>query len=326
MLIIILFNMSKTFVPKIAMKFLPEDIDLVDKLLGKPVRRIFLTDEDKYSELEKNKITEMRQYMKTKNFEPPKEYTVQDMLRQLQGNDYDIKVSFDNIKHEIEWKKQNLPIQLNDDITAILNTGFIYAHGKDNRYRPLLFLNPAKYNKEKYPLETWTKAASFFIEFLLNKYLVPGKVENWNIIVDCKDLSAKAIPWDLKTVFSGIKGVYRCRLYKLYLLNLSSIFLFAWKMAKALIGPTVEAKATMINADNGEYNDLFKTINRNQVEKKFGGFAPTLTDGEYFPEKFNYPYYYSKTDKENGNYICRSSFDYIVDNDEIFYETYSDEE
>ena len=97
-------------------------------------------------------------------------------------------------------------------------------------------------------------------------------------------------------------------------------------MAKALIGPTVEAKATMINADNGEYNDLFKTINRNQVEKKFGGFAPTLTDGEYFPEKFNYPYYYSKTDKENGKYVCRSSFDYIVDNDEIFYETYSDEE
>ena len=49
------------FIPLIAYKFSPEENDLVDELLGKPVRRIFLIDEDKYSDLEKEKLTEMKE-------------------------------------------------------------------------------------------------------------------------------------------------------------------------------------------------------------------------------------------------------------------------
>ena len=314
------------FIPLIAYKFSPEENDLVDELLGKPVRRIFLIDEDKYSDLEKEKLTEMKEYLKSINYVLPESYTNQDMLRQLQGNDYDIKVTFDNIKKEVEWKAENLPIQLTDSITKILNTGFIYAHGRDNRYRPILVLNPGKYDKNLFPFQTWQLASVYFIEFLLNNYLIPGKIENWNIIVDCQELSITNIPWDLKNVFSGIKGVYRCRLFKLFLLNLSPIFVFAWNIAKTLIGPTVEAKATKVNNDEGKYNNLFKNINRNQIEKKYGGEAENLEPGNYFPETFYYPNYYSQNDRNDNKFMCNTEIDYFVENEEIFYEAISEEE
>jgi hypothetical protein len=314
---------NEGLIPLVAFNYQPKIEEYVDELLGQKVRRIFHTDYNNYSEKEKNVLKEYHNYLKEINFTLPENYKDEDALRQLQGNDYDIKKSHKEIVHEIEWKKINLPINFNNDIKNVLNTGFFYIHGRDRCFRPLIFFNPMKFDKNKFPLEIWQRATEYFIEFLIQKCFINGRIENWNMIVDCKELSMKNIPWDLQKLFINIKGVYRCRLYKLYLLNLSGIFNFLWNLAVKIIGPTVEAKATKIENDKGKYTDLFKLINKNQVEKKYGGNAENVEIGNYFPLSFQCNEYYSELDEKNdkdGDIYNKIEIDNVEVDGEIFYE------
>jgi len=314
---------NEGLIPLVAFNYQPKIEEYVDELLGQKVRRIFHTDYNNYSEKEKKVLDEYHKYLKKINFSLSENYTDEDALRQLQGNDYDIEKSHKEIVHEIEWKKINLPIFFNNDIKNVLNTGFFYVHGRDKCFRPLIFFNPMKYDKNKFPFEIWQKATEYFIEFLIQKCFVSGRIENWNLIVDCKELSMSKIPWDLQNLFKNIKGVYRCRLYKLYLLNLSGIFNFLWNLSVKIIGPTVEAKATKIDNDKGKYSDLFKLINKNQVEKKYGGNAENVEIGNYFPLSFQCNEYYSELDEKNdkdGDIYNKIEIDNVEIDGEIFYE------
>jgi hypothetical protein len=316
---------NEGLIPLVAYNYQPKNDEFVDDLLGETVRRIFCTknNNNKYSEKEKNILEEYHKYLKEINYILPPNYTDEDILRQLQGNDYKIKNSHKEIVNEIEWKKINLPIKFNNEIQEILNTGFAYVHGRDKCFRPLIFFNPGKYDNKKFPFESWQKASEYFIEFLIQKCLIPGRIENWNIIVDCHDLSMTKIPWDLQNLFKNIKGVYRCRLYKLYLLNLTGVFNFIWNICVKLIGQTIEKKATKIETDKGKYTNLFKLINKNQVEKKYGGNADNVEIGKYFPLSFQNNEYYSESEEQNdkdGDIYNKIEIDNIQVDGETFYE------
>jgi hypothetical protein len=90
-----------------------------------------------------------------------------------------------------------------------------------------------------------------------------------------------------------------------------------------IIGPTVEAKATKIENDKGKYTDLFKLINKNQVEKKYGGNAENVEIGNYFPLSFQCNEYYSELDEKNdkdGDIYNKIEIDNVEVDGEIFYE------
>lgn len=311
--------------PIIAYRYNPKETERVNILCDAPIRRIFKCPITSFSDFELKKLLELEEYIISNNHKLPDNYKLEDRLRQLQGNGYKIEESFKEMLHEIEWKQNNLPIQLNDDIEYVLNTGFIYIHGKDNCFRPLIVVNPMKYDKTKYPLETWSKGLYFLIDYLFHNYIIPGKVENWNFIIDCGDLKMPNIPFDLKTMFSNMKGVYRCRLYRLYLLNLKSLFKYLWNIAVALVGSSIEAKATKVDYDDGKFNKLFDCVNRKQVEKKFGGLAEDLKQGQYFPEKFVCNEYYSENDYKNGNIDSKTEIEIINEDGENYYEIMTDE-
>ncbi|MCQ2815666.1 MAG: SEC14 family lipid-binding protein [archaeon] len=318
---------NRNHIPLIVYRYTPKPTEIITELLGKPIRRIFKCPIESFDENELTKIIEIDDYIKEQKYVLPDYYKGEDKLRQLQGNDYKIEASYKEIVHEIEWKKEHLPIQLTDDIMKVLNSGFIYVHGRDNFFRPLIFVNPMKFNSKEIPLEVWQNGLYYLIDYMIKYYLVPGKVENWNFIIDCGDLNLKKLPIvDLKALFAGMKGVYRCRLYRLYLLRLRSLFLYLWKMAVAIIGPTVEAKATNVPEEEGKNTLLFKDINPNQVEKKYGGLAEDLKEGELFPETFKCGEFYSEEDKTNGKIFKKCEVESFKKDDEEFYEIMSDED
>jgi hypothetical protein len=163
------------------------------------------------------------------------------------------------------------------------------------------------------------------MEFLVNKCLVPSRVENWNIIVDLGSLSMADIPYSLKEIFTAFKGIYRCRLYKLYLLNMNFVFNLVWSIVKMIMGPTLEAKACNVDTNDGSYDDLFKFINRSQLEKKYGGTAEDLKKGEYYPFRFISDHYFCENSNDKIENID-NSIDNYVDNDSkmVFYEARSE--
>ena len=214
----------------------------------------------------------------------------------------------------------------------IFNTGCIYIHGRDNAYRPLIIFNPGMLNSLNQPIEIWKSFGIFLMEFLVNKCLVPSRVENWNIIVDFSTLSMANIPYPLKDIFSIFKGIYRCRLYKVYLLNMNFVFSMVWNVVKMIMGSNLEAKACKVDSNDGQYDLLFQIINRSQVEKKYGGTAEDLKPGEYYPPKFvsdNYfcgDYIAKEDDEKEKESSNDSNIDFFKDNDSnmVFYEARSD--
>lgn len=308
----------------------PKEEEIMSELLGKETRRIFEFPLVSYTMREKQKLIEFYEYCIKQKYVIPRlnksgQFSYPNIFRQLQGADFDIEKAFGEITKEIEFKNSRLPIEIKDVFLKIMNSGFLYVHGRDNCYRPLIFFNPGLFTSIDCDLEDWEKFGVFYMEFLINKFLLPGKVENWNIIVDFGDLSMTNIPYQLKDIFSAFKGIYRCRLFKIYLLNMNFIFNFLWNMVKLIMGPTLEAKACNVDTNDGEYDLLFQNINRSQVEQKYGGTAENLKPGEYYPPKFiSDKYFCGKkiNDEDENETLNEGNIEYFKDSDSnmVFYE------
>ena len=323
-------------IPFYATIYDPKGKQLVDELLGKHTRRIFDLPLEEYTEYEKQKLIEFYQYCITQKYIIPRKnksgkFSYPNIFRQLQGADFDIEKGFKEIEHEIIFKNEKLPIEINDDFKNIMNSGFLYVHGRDKYYRPLIIFNPGLFSSITCSLENWNKFGVFFMEFLVNKCLLPSKVENWNIIVDLGGLQMTNIPYQLKDIFSAFKGIYRCRLYKLYLLNMNFVFSIVWNIVKLIMGPTLEAKACKVDTNDGQYDLLFQLINRSQVEKKYGGTAEDLKQGEYYPPRFISDNYFCQENidetEEKKETSVPEDVDSFKDNDSnmVFYEAKSDD-
>ena len=320
-------NQNEGKIPYLATIYEPREDEKLNELLNKQTRRIFYIPLEEYTVIEKQKLIEYYQYCKSQNYKIKKEnkggkFYYPNIFRQLQGSDFDVEKAFEEIRKEINFKNEKLPIELNDDFINIFNSGCLYIHGRDNACRPLIIFNPGMFNSLKQPVEVWTQFGIYLMEFLVNKCLVPSRVENWNIIVDLGSLSMADIPYSLKEIFSAFKGIYRCRLYKLYLLNMNFVFNIVWSIVKMIMGPTLEAKACNVDANDGSYDLLFQCINRSQVEEKYGGTAKDLKPGEYYPFTFASEYYFCNNSKDEEEEKETDDVDKFVDDDSkmVFYE------
>ena len=101
---------------------------------------------------------------------------------------------------------------------------------------------------------------------MINYLLLPGQIENCNFICDAKDFSLSSVPDELKELITVIQENYKCRLFKVYILNLESFGGILWKLIKKMLGEDIEKKILVVRSDNN-YKDLFNSIHRSQIEK-----------------------------------------------------------
>ena len=319
-------NENEGKIPYLATIYEPREDEKINELLNKPTRRIFYIPLEEYKEDEKKKLIEYYEYCLKKGYKIQRanksgKFYYPNIFRQLQGSDFNIEKSFDEIRNEIIFKNEQLPVEFQNEFKEIFNSGCIYIHGRDNAYRPLIIFIPRMFNGLKQPVEVWKKFGIYLMEFLVNKCLVPSRVENWNIIVDFGSLSMTEIPYTLRDIFTAFKGIYRCRLYKIYLLNMNFVFNMVWNIVKMIMGPTLEAKACNVSTNDGSYDQLFQCINRSQVEKKYGGTCEDLKPGEFYPLTFASDKYFCENSNDKKEEI-KENIDNYFDSDSkmTFYE------
>lgn len=228
------------------------------------------------------------------------------------------------------WNKY-FPIKISENIKKILLSGFIYIFGRDNRYRPIIILRPSifldlsKKNKElKY--EDWMLSVVYLLDYCINYLLIPGQVEHWNIICDMNNVSLYSVPNDLKNLLGIIQNNYKFRLNKMFVLNLSTFAGILWSVIKGLMGENVQKKIKMINSKNN-YAELYDSINRSQLENKYGGFAKNISlnydDYVKFNSKLNQDQITSQDYSQNTFYYppFMPSIDYLteIDKEEIYH-------
>ena len=58
------------------------------------------------------------------------------------------------------------------------------------------------------------RASIFLCEYVKNNLLIPGQIENWNMIVNLKGTSVTSIPAPIRKVISCLSDNFIARLYK----------------------------------------------------------------------------------------------------------------
>lgn len=79
-----------------------------------------------------------------------------------------------------------------------------------------------------------------------------------------------------------LQGAYRSRLYRMYVLNAPSSISIPWGIAKSFLEKHTVDKINIIKSNTSP--KMWEHFNKNQIEQKFGGSCPDLTQ-DFWPPK-----------------------------------------
>ena len=181
----------------------------------------------------------------------------------------------------INWFHNQFPMEIHpgDKIYQLLNLGFLYVYGRDCHFRPIIVCQPSvclKYLKifeEKEIID----AGIFLFQFIVNKMLIPGQVENWIMILNFGGSSPLNMPNVVKKMINTLSENFLSRLYKCYVYGMSFIINLMFKLICNFLEEVTVQKINIIDKKN--MNKIYENIRKDNLEEKFGGTAPNIKEG-----------------------------------------------
>eukprot|EP00917_Polyrhabdina_sp_WS-2016_P025400 GHVP01054742.1.p1 GENE.GHVP01054742.1~~GHVP01054742.1.p1 ORF type:complete len:285 (+),score=44.08 GHVP01054742.1:1010-1864(+) len=194
------------------------------------------------------------------------------LLRILQGNQWDFETTLEDAKAHIEWRKANIPVN-EKNIRHLLDAGVAYIHGRDLQMKPVIIIRGQALSEVG---EDSIVVIQYWLEFILKEAIVKNKVEQWRVIIDMENVYLHQIPiTTLKNVLTSLHKNYRSRLTHCCVVNAGYFFSSFWS-AVSYILPEITAKK--ISVLNYVADELLQSINPNQLEKKYGGQCQNMMD------------------------------------------------
>ncbi|KAL4454942.1 hypothetical protein ABPG74_006324 [Tetrahymena malaccensis] len=257
-------------------------IHSVDKK-GKHTRRIFYNQE--FNEYEKEKIKEFRQLLKDQQIALPTEWSNLKILKCIYNEQFNKKDFINLVKKHIKWLNDfALQNPSEETIEKFLKRGVMYTFGRDNLFRPIVFVNSYMIQGDSNNINDMNAingALCKLLSTVQKNMFLEGKVENWIICIDTNycglsDLDFKVI----QKIIECMVANYTCILHKLIILNPSWSFRQCWKIISAFIPSDSQDKIEFITSE--EFYKLVEIgISPDQIEKKYGGNHDNLT--QYWP-------------------------------------------
>ena len=287
--------------PQQAYLYFPSEMEIVQFDNGnskKLLRRIF-EGGVLFNSFETEHLNQFNLFLKKKNFTLPDNWETFNTLRFLLAYSFDYEKALKFILDHIDWRSKFLPVSPSDTVKKLLNIGFVYVHGRDNRFRPIVMLNPDIFinNLDKYSLDDWILTIIYLFEYIKENCFLPGQIENWNILCDVSKTSVIFMPNELKVILNVLQSNYRCRLNTMYIINVSFLIKILWKTISLVLDPFTLKKIKLLKGESDIEGEVFKIINKTQIESKFGGLACNI-EKKFFPPIFpSLEYFVSEEDK-----------------------------
>ena len=261
-------------------RFFPpqEEIISIDKSNPHKNYRYIFNGQPK-TEYEETKLSQFYEYeAKNKKINYPSDWIESDTMRMLQAADYDIKKAYNNIIENIQWL-ETIPRTINDKTIYLLNSGFMYVHGRDHHFRPVIFCTIKKVKNllatdDTYDFEDINRSIIYLVNYVMEYLLIPGQIENWIIFVDFDGMGLTDLGDFQKiiTTFSKRRG----RVFKNFFVNIGSFLKFSLKTVMKMVSSV--AKKSIILGNNELYK-VTELISPDNLEQKYGGKAPNVTPG-----------------------------------------------
>ena len=115
------------------------------------------------------------------------------VLRFLQGLKWDYKKTFEAIQEHAQWRST---VNVTDEtpFLAHLNQGMLYALRRDRSERPIIVVNVRKVIESKIEIEPLMQTVDFFTNYVVERAMVPGKIECWTCIFDMSNVPLTSLP------------------------------------------------------------------------------------------------------------------------------------
>ena len=289
-----------------------EEIIVPNKKPTKSIRRVFY--KMPYTNNEKQWLIDFKQLINSKSLKLPYFFDDYLLLAFIYSDGGKLDNSIKRLIKYIKFSNETFPMEINPNsrIIEILNKGFIYIYGRDNRFRPILVCQCKVFQKiyKNYQTEELLNATNFIMQFLVNHMLVPGKFETINMIVNMTGVSIISLPEPLKKIIPELSDNFLCRLYKNYIIGLTFFTRILYKIAVNFLDKVTVSKITVL--DKKKDPALFKSIRRDNVEEQFGGTAPNMpqdAENGFFPPRM--PSEHFIKEEENVNDILITEDEYI---------------
>ena len=202
-------------------------------------------------------------------------------LRFIHATECDIKKSYERMIKYIDWFNNMFPmeIQPGDKIYQLLNLGFLYVYGRDCHFRPIIVCQPAICLKHATLFEEKEiiDAGAFLFQFIVNNMFIPGQIENWIMIINFNGCSPLNLPNVVKKMIKTLSENFLSRLYKCYVYGMSFFINLMFKLVCNFLEEVTIQKINIIDEKN--MNKILENIRKDNLEQKFGGTAPNITEG-----------------------------------------------
>jgi len=119
------------------------------------------------------------------------------------------------------------------------------------------------------------------IEYVRERFFLPGQVENWIIVMDMEQMGLMNIPFKtLKSVLETLQSLYRCTSARIFLFNVSGTFHFLWSTVQGFLEAHTKKKINITKLNMCDA--LQNLVAPHQLQQKFGGSAPNF-EGPWWP-------------------------------------------
>ena len=144
---------------------------------------------------EEDHILYFIQYAKSIGYEIAEEFMGKDrlLLKFLGSARYDYPKAIRMMMEHSVWLRSTFPVDFGA-VGPLLQSGIMYVSKRDRMFRPIVIVNIRRLLATDISVDVLEQGSSFFFDFCVRKLLLPGKVENWIIIVDLDDIGIAKIP------------------------------------------------------------------------------------------------------------------------------------
>jgi hypothetical protein len=110
----------------------------------------------------------------------------------------------------------------------------VYTYGRDKDMRPIIFLNIALMDMDKYKLDDYLSAINAIVTLVVDKMFIKGKLENYVFIIDTRNKGFSSLALGtVKEMVLKLSYVYSMRMGRLLVINCNTII----KMMYSAVSP-----------------------------------------------------------------------------------------
>jgi hypothetical protein len=184
------------------------------------------------------------------------------------------------IAAHMEWRSQQLPVQVTDALIAELKKGKVERLGNDTQGRPLVIVHSGRFDPKERDLGVAIAAVIYNIEKAIVD--LPAGVQQMSVFYDRQDFSFRK-NWDydfIKAIAGLLSDNYPERLGAAYIYPATAILAGLWALVKNFFDQRTREKITIITSNE----ELLRRVPAEFVPVTSGGtsthiFDPSQYDG-----------------------------------------------